>query len=402
MTRIAILGSTGSIGTSALDVARTHADRVEVVALAAATNVAAMAKQVLEFRPRAVALGTGEAMDKLIAALGGSPAETCAAGNDGLIQVATHPDVDLVLCASSGTAALDAVLAAIEAGKTIALANKEVLVMAGGLVMDAARRKGVAILPVDSEHNAIHQCLHGRSSAEVRRLILTASGGPFRGRSLAALAEVTAADALKHPTWQMGPKITIDSATLMNKGLEVIEAHWLFGVAASQIDVLVHPQSIVHSMVELRDGSIVAQLGITDMRLPIQYAFAYPDRWDAPVPFLDLSRVGPLEFHQPAWEDFPCLKLAYRALDAERSLPIVLNAANEVAVTSFLEGRLSFTGIPDVIAQTMDAHTPEPAASLAEVRRVDAWARQHASELARELALSERREGVPARRESKG
>jgi 1-deoxy-D-xylulose-5-phosphate reductoisomerase len=385
MTRIAILGSTGSIGTSALDVARTHADRVEVVALAAATNVAVMAKQILEFRPRAVAMGTGDSMDKLVAALGGSPAEISGAGNDGLIQIATHPDVDLVLCASSGTAALDAVLAAIEAGKTIALANKEVLVMAGGLVMDAARRKGVAILPVDSEHNAIHQCLHGRSSSECRRLILTASGGPFRGRSLAALAEVTAAEALKHPTWQMGPKITIDSATLMNKGLEVIEAHWLFGAAASQIEVLVHPQSIVHSMVELKDGSIIAQLGITDMRLPIQYAFAYPDRWAAPVPFLDLTRVGPLEFHQPAWADFPCLKLAFRALEAERSLPIVLNAANEVAVTSFLEGRLGFTGIPDVIAQTMDAHTPEPAASLAEVRRVDAWARSHASELAREL-----------------
>ena len=399
MTRIAILGSTGSIGTSALDVARTHADRVEVVALAAATNVAVMAKQVLEFRPRAVAMANGDAMDKLVAALGGSPAEVSGVGNDGLIQIATHPDVDLVLCASSGTAALDAVLAAIEAGKTIALANKEVLVMAGGLVMDAAKRKGVAILPVDSEHNAIHQCLHGRSSSECRRLILTASGGPFRGRSLAALGAVTAADALKHPTWQMGPKITIDSATLMNKGLEVIEAHWLFGVAASQIDVLVHPQSIVHSMVELKDGSIVAQLGITDMRLPIQYAFAYPDRWDAPVPFLDLTRVGPLEFHEPAWDDFPCLGLAYRALeppphDAEdasrgprvqRSLPIVLNAANEVAVTSFLEGRLGFTGIPDVIAQTMDAHVPEPAASLAEVRRVDAWARSHASELAREL-----------------
>ena len=385
MTRIAILGSTGSIGTSALDVARTHADRVEVVALAAATNVAAMAKQVLEFRPRAVAMGNGDSIDKLVAALGGSPAETCGVGNDGLIQIATHADVDLVLCASSGTAALDAVLAAIEAGKTIALANKEVLVMAGGLVMDAARRKGVAILPVDSEHNAVHQCLHGRASSECRRLILTASGGPFRGRSLAALATVTAADALKHPTWQMGPKITIDSATLMNKGLEVIEAHWLFGVAASQIDVLVHPQSIVHSMVELKDGSIIAQLGITDMRLPIQYAFAYPDRWDAPVPLLDLTRVGPLEFHEPAWDDFPCLKLAYRALEAERSLPIVLNAANEVAVTSFLEGRLGFTGIPEVIAQTMDAHTPEPAASLVEVRRVDAWARSHASELAREL-----------------
>ena len=388
MTRVAILGSTGSIGTSALNVARTHADRVEVVAIAAATNVAAMAKQVLEFRPRAVAMASGDAMDQLRAALGGSPAEVCGVGNDGLIEIATHPDVDVVLCASSGTAALDAVLAAIEAGKTIALANKEVLVMAGGIVMAAARRKGVAVLPVDSEHNAIHQCLHGRQPGEWRRLILTASGGPFRGRSRDQLATVTAADALKHPTWQMGPKITIDSATLMNKGLEVIEAHWLFGAPAARIAVVVHPQSIVHSMVELKDGSIIAQMGITDMRLPIQYAFAYPNRWDAPVPFLDLTRVGPLEFHEPAWDDFPCLRLAYRALEAERSLPIVLNAANEVAVSSFLEGRLAFRGIPLVIEQAMDAHTPEPAATLAEVRRVDAWARLHAAESARELESS--------------
>ena len=402
MTRIAILGSTGSIGTSALDVARTHADRIQVVAIAAATNVSAMAKQVLEFRPRAVGMASGEAMDQLRAALGGSPAEMCGVGNDGLIAMATHPDVDLVLCASSGTAALDAVLAAIEAGKTIALANKEVLVMAGGIVMDAARRRGVKVLPVDSEHNAIHQCLHGREIGEWRRLILTASGGPFRGRSREALAAVTPADALKHPTWQMGQKITIDSATLMNKGLEVIEAHWLFGAPASQIAVVVHPQSIVHSMVELKDGSIIAQMGITDMRLPIQYAFAYPDRWDAPVPFLDLTRVGPLEFHEPAWDDFPCLRLAYRALEApphdaenasrgpriQRSLPIVLNAANEVAVSSFLEGRLAFTSIPLVIEQAMDAHIPEPAATLAEVRRVDAWARLHAAESARELQSS--------------
>jgi len=402
MTRVAILGSTGSIGTSALDVARTHADRVEVVAIAAATNVALMAKQVLEFRPRAVGMASGDAMDKLRAVLGGSPAEVCAVGNDGLIEIATHPDVDVVLCASSGTAALDAVLAAIEAGKTIALANKEVLVMAGGIVMDAARRKGVAVLPVDSEHNAIHQCLHGRAPGEWRRLVLTASGGPFRGRSQAALSAVTAADALKHPTWQMGPKITIDSATLMNKGLEVIEAHWLFGAPASQIAVVVHPQSIVHSMVELKDGSIIAQMGMTDMRLPIQYAFAYPDRWDAPVPFLDLTRVGPLEFHEPAWDDFPCLRLAYRALEApphdaenasrgpriQRSLPIVLNAANEVAVSSFLAGRLAFTGIPLVIERAMDAHIPEPAATLAEVRRVDAWARLHAAESTRELQSS--------------
>jgi len=241
------------------------------------------------------------------------------------------------------------------------------------------------VLPVDSEHNAIHQCLHGRASRDVRRLILTASGGPFRGRSRDSLSQVTAADALKHPTWQMGQKITIDSATLMNKGLEVIEAYWLFGVPASQIDVVVHPQSVVHSMVEFLDGSVIAQLGITDMRLPIQYAFSFPDRWDAPVPFLDLAQMGALTFEKPAREDFPCLDLAYRALEADRSLPIVLNAANEVAVASFLEGRLRFTAIPEVIVRTMDAHHAGPAEALRDVRRIDTWARAHAEEAVREL-----------------
>jgi 1-deoxy-D-xylulose-5-phosphate reductoisomerase len=283
------------------------------------------------------------------------------------------------------------VLAAIEAGKPIALANKEILVMAGGLVMDAARRRGVVILPVDSEHNAIHQCLHGRQRGELRRLILTASGGPFRGRSAASLEDVTAADALQHPTWQMGPKITIDSATLMNKGLEVIEAHWLFGAAGSQIDVVVHPQSIVHSLVELTDGSMIAQIGTTDMRLPIQYAFSYPDRWTAPVPFLDLTRCQPLEFIEPAWDDFPCLRLAYRALDAERSLPIVLNAANEVAVASFLEGRLGFTAIAEVIRSAMDAHVPAAIDTLEAIRSVDRWARNYATHL---VSTSVRRGGL--------
>ncbi len=383
MTRIAILGSTGSIGTSALSVVDTHPDRLEVVALAAGNNVQLFAGQVAKYRPRVAALASLEGAAALKARCDASVA--IAAGAEGLVAVATCADADIVLCASSGTAALEAVLAAIEHGKTIALANKEVLVMAGGLVMEAARRKGVAVLPVDSEHNAIHQCLHGRDPADVRRLVLTASGGPFRGRSRDALAHVTAADALKHPTWQMGQKITIDSATLMNKGLEVIEAHWLFGVPASKIDVVVHPQSIIHSMVELRDGSVIAQLGITDMRLPIQYAFSYPDRWDAPVPFLDLTRMGALEFHEPAWDDFPCLDLAYRALEADRSLPIVLNASNEVAVASFLAGHLAFTDIPELIARTMDAHDPGPAATLDQVRRIDAWARERAQAGMREL-----------------
>ena len=379
--RVAILGSTGSIGQSALAVVDAHPSRLEVVALAAGENAARFADQIERYRPDLVAMATDLALSDVHEDLGrrGVAAPRSASGPDALVAVATHPDVDVVLFASSGTAGLDAVLAAIDAGKTIALANKEVLVMAGGLVMDAARRRNVAVLPVDSEHNAIHQCLHGRASGEVRRLILTASGGPFRGRALSSLDEVTAEDALKHPTWQMGQKITIDSATLMNKGLEVIEAHWLFGVAASQIAVVVHPQSIVHSLVELRDGSLIAQMGITDMRLPIQYAFSYPDRWDAPVPFLDLTRCGALEFHEPAWNDFPCLRLAYRALEAERSLPIVLNAANEVAVAAFLEGRLGFTAIPRLIADAMDAHQPAQVETLAAIRQVDAWAREYAS-----------------------
>jgi 1-deoxy-D-xylulose-5-phosphate reductoisomerase len=309
-------------------------------------------------------------------------------GRDGLVAVASHPDVDVVLCASAGTEALEAVLAAIDCGKTIALANKEVLVMAGGMVIEAARRRGVTILPVDSEHNAIHQCLHGRDPRDVKRLVLTASGGPFRGYTPAQLARVTASDALQHPTWKMGRKITIDSASLMNKGLEVIEAHWLFGTPADRIDVLIHPQSVVHSMVELVDGSIIAQLGVTDMRLPIQYAFAYPDRWTAPVASLDLARTGRLDFDVPDTAAFPCLRLAYRALESARSLPVVLNAANEVAVARFLDARLAFPAIAQVIAATMDAHRAVEVGTLAEVRAVDAWAREQALEIARGVELN--------------
>jgi 1-deoxy-D-xylulose-5-phosphate reductoisomerase len=375
--RVAILGSTGSIGTSAMSVVDTHRDRLSVVALAAGVNAPQMAAQVHAHRPQVVAMATPEAAAAVMAA--GVTTPRVQAGAEGLLAVATCPEADVVLCASSGTAALEAVLAAIDCGKTIALANKEVLVMAGGLVMEAARRKGVAVLPVDSEHNAIHQCLEGRQTSDVRRLVLTASGGPFRGRPRESLAGVTAADALRHPTWKMGAKITIDSATLMNKGLEVIEAHWLFGMPAAAIDVVVHPQSIVHSMIELRDGSVLAQMGITDMRLPIQYAFSYPERWDAPVPFLDLTRVGPLEFLPPAWDDFPCLRLAYRALESDRSLPVVLNAANEEAVAAFLDGRLGFTAIAEVIEDAMDAQPPAPVTTLADVRRIDRWARQHAA-----------------------
>jgi 1-deoxy-D-xylulose-5-phosphate reductoisomerase len=391
---IAILGSTGSIGQSALAVVDAHADKLRIVGLAAGENAGLLASQIDRYKPAVVAMATGDAVDKLcsIARLKASRSDAdgtalAGTGRDGLVAVASHPDADIVLCASSGTEALEAVLAAIECGKTIALANKEVLVMAGGLVTEAAARKGIAILPVDSEHNAIHQCLHGRTRADVKRLVLTASGGPFRGRTAAELAGVSAADALKHPTWRMGRKITIDSATLMNKGLEVIEAHWLFGVRADQIDVVIHPQSVVHSLVEFVDGSILAQMGVTDMRLPIQYAFSYPERWVAPLPPLDLARAGRLDFDVPDTDAFPCLRLAYRALQAERSLPVVLNAANEVAVARFLDGRISFTSIPDVIEQTMHAHAPAEVQSLAAVRSVDRWARQFSQDVAATVEL---------------
>ena len=391
MKRLAILGATGSIGRSALAVVDAHRDRLQVVALAAGENAALLAEQVVRYRPAATAVASAAALEELMRRLGpGALPPLLDSGPEGLIAVATHPDVDIVLCASSGTAGLEAVLAAIDAGKTIALANKEVLVMAGALMVEAARRKGVTILPVDSEHNAIHQCLHGRRRNEIRRLILTASGGPFRTLDADALARVTPEDALRHPTWQMGKKITVDSATLMNKGLEVIEAHWLFGMTAREIDVVIHPQSVVHSMVELRDGSIIAQLSVTDMRLPIQYAFSYPERWDAALPPLDIAGLGTLEFLPPDVERFPCLRLAYEALKQGGAWPIILNAANEVAVDEFLAGRLSFPGIPRVIEAALTAADRDAVApaSLDGVRAIDAWARAFSLETVRTLPSS--------------
>ena len=385
MKRIAILGCTGSIGQSALAVVEAHPDRLRVVAIAAGENVERLVDQAERFRPDTLAMSTGQGLADASSELRrrGLPAPRVAlSGPEGLVAVATHPDADVVLFASAGTAALDAVLAAIEAGKTIALANKEILVMAGGVVMEAARRRGVAVLPVDSEHNAIHQCLHGRATRDVKRLILTASGGPFREMPADALSSVSPEDALRHPTWRMGPKITIDSATLMNKGLEVIEARWLFDAGAGRIDVLVHPQSIVHSMVEFVDGSIIAQLGVTDMRLPIQYAFSFPDRWTSPLPPLDLTAAGRLDFEAPDTARFPCLALAFRALAGDAGLPIVLNAANEVAVSAFLTSRLPFTSIPDVIRHAMDEFERtggHVVRDLQDVRRIDGWARAFAA-----------------------
>ena len=356
MKQVAILGSTGSIGRSALAVVDAHPDRLRVAALAAGDNAALLAGQVARYCPDIVGMATADGADRLKRACGSNPT-TIVSGPEGLVAVATHPMVDIVICASAGTAGLEAVLAAIESGKTVALANKEVLVMAGQLVTEAARRRGVAILPVDSEHNAIHQCLHGRDRTEIRRLILTASGGPFREFSAEALDQVDAAAALQHPTWRMGRKITIDS--------------------------------IVHSMVELIDGSVIAQMGITDMRLPIQYACSYPERWEArALPTLDLTHTGPLEFHAPARDRFPCLDLAYRALRTGGTLPVVLNAANEVAVEYFLDGKLGFTAIPRVIQETMDAHQIESVTTLEVVRRVDSWSRECARLTAQALELN--------------
>lgn len=390
MNRIAIIGSTGSIGCSSLAVAEAHRDRLRVVALAAGENVPRFAEQIARFAPVSAAMSTGEAARELEARLQrrGAAIPRLGVGAEGLLAVATHPDVDTVLFASSGTASLDAVLAAIDARKRIALANKEILVMAGHLVMERARRLGVDVLPVDSEHNAIHQCLEGRAMDQVKRLVLTASGGPFRGLSAAALERVGPEDALQHPTWSMGPKITVDSATLMNKGLEVIEARWLFDAGPERIAVVVHPQSIVHSLVEFTDGSILAQLGVTDMRLPIQYALSYPERWQAPVPSLDLMQCGALTFEPADTARFPCLDLAFRALAGDPGLPIVLNAANELAVAAFLAGTLRFTAIAEVIRTAMDHHERTGRGAvrdLSDVRSVDAAARAFAAGCVAEL-----------------
>ncbi len=399
MTRIAVLGSTGSIGVSALDVVAAHPERLQVVGLAAGGNADRMRQQIEQVRPRAVAMASNAALLDVQSGLSSEArahVREWAPGREGLVAIATQPDVDVVLCACSGTEALEAVLAAIDAGKRIALANKEVLVMAGPLVMAAAAARGVDVLPVDSEHNAIHQCLSGHPRAHVRRLVLTASGGPFRATPLAELETVTAADALSHPTWKMGRKITIDSATMMNKGLEVIEARWLFDVAADRIDVVIHPQSVVHSMVEFEDGSLLAQLGVTDMKLPIQYAFTYPDRWTSPVPRLDWRDGLDLRFEHPDLGRFPCLQLAYEALRAGGAAPVVLNAANEIAVASFLEGQLSFMGIARTVADVLAeaAGRALDTTSLAAIREVDGWARRQAA--ARIGAVESARRGISA------
>ncbi len=386
MRTVALLGSTGSIGRAALDVLGRWRDRFRVVALAAGGGrLRVLADQVRTVRPEVVAVPREEDAVRLRDLLAGERVEVLA-GEEGMVRAAAGSGADVVIAAIVGAAGLVPTLAAVRAGRTVALANKEALVAAGEVMTRAARESGATLLPVDSEHNAIHQCLRAGRPAEVRRIVLTASGGPFRGRSAAELSAVTPDQALRHPTWEMGPKITVDSATLMNKGLEVIEARWLFGLPPEAIDVVIHPQSVVHSMVEFRDGSIVAQLGTPDMRHPIQYALTYPERLDAPAERLDLLAASPLQFEPPDAETFRCLALAFDALRAGGDAPARLNAANEVAVEAFLDGRIPFDRIPAVLERALAERPPRPADTLEAVLAADREARRAASRaVAREM-----------------
>ena len=376
--RVVILGSTGSIGESALKVARDLPERMEVVGLAAGRSAKVLLEQTREFRPRAIALHDADSLGEIRADLPTGTA--CHGGAEGLIELATMPEADMVLIAIVGTAGLAPALAAIRAGKAVAVASKEILVMAGEEVTREAAKHNVPILPVDSEHNAIFQCLVGEPSRHIRRLILTASGGPFRKTPAGELAHVTPAQALKHPTWSMGRKITIDSATLFNKGLEMIEARWLFGVPMEQVEVVIHPQSIVHSLVEFVDGSQLAQLSHSDMCFPIQYAVTYPDRLPNRLKPLNLAEVGALHFEAPDSTRFPALRLAREAGMKGGTLPAVLNAANEIAVPAFLEEKIPFPAIWEIVEEVMARHANVEHPHLEAILQADAWAREAARE----------------------
>jgi len=385
MKRVVILGSTGSIGESALRVVKALAPRVEVVGLGVNRGYRQVLQQAEQFQVRHVAVADPASARQCADAA--PPRVRVHAGAGGLEELAALPEADLVLCAVVGMAGLRPVLAAIRAGKTVALATKEVLVAAGSIVMDACRRQGATMLPVDSEHSAIFQCLQGRPGAawapgaphdEVRRLLLTASGGPFGARPEVDLNRVTVAQALAHPRWNMGRKVTVDSATLMNKGLEIMEARWLFGVPAERIEVVIHPESVVHSMVEFIDGSTLAQLSVPDMRFAIQYAFAYPERVDGKLPALDVASLGALHFAAPDVKRFPCLGLAREAAARGGTLPVVLNAANEVAVQKFLEERIALPGIWRIVERVMAGHAVVAAPTLVDIMAADEWARRAA------------------------
>jgi 1-deoxy-D-xylulose-5-phosphate reductoisomerase len=380
--RVVVLGATGSIGESALKVAHDIPERMEIVGLAANSNARKLAAQANAVRPKAVCLVDESKVSELRGLLEYEP--QIFSGESGLIEIACLDDAEMVLVAVVGTGGLRPALAAIEAGKDLAVASKEILVMAGEIVMSAAAQKNVQVLPVDSEHNAIFQCLDTQrkrptSNEEVRRLILTASGGPFRNTPNEQFESITTEQALRHPTWNMGPKITIDSATLFNKGLEMIEAHWLFGVEMKRVEVVIHPQSIVHSMVEFADGSVLAQLSHSDMCFPIQYAVTWPERVPNSLPPLDFGKLRQLEFATPRYEDFPALNLARRAGDAGGTLPAVLNASNEIAVAAFLAGRISFPRIWQTVEEVMNRHTSVAKPTLDAILRADQWARAEAS-----------------------
>jgi len=389
--KIVILGSTGSVGCNTLRVVESLEGQFEVVGLAAGKYIELLIKQIIKFQPEIVSVATEELARQLNQELKASgpaklPEITC--GQQGLVDVATYPDVDMVISATVGSVGFVPTYRALEIGRRVALANKETLVMAGELMIKAAAASGAELLPVDSEHNAIHQCLRGERREEVRRLILTASGGPFRNLPLDQLRNVTPKQALKHPVWNMGAKITIDSATLMNKGLEVIEAGWLFGFGPDQIDIVIHPRSTIHSMVEMVDGSIIAQMGVPDMRHAIQYAMTYPQRFFCDVPRLDLAKLRALEFFSPDTTRFPCIRLAYEAMRAGGTLPAAMSAANEVAVEAFINRRISFPTIPQIIEEVMLAHKIGEVTDISTVLEVDAWARARCNEIINQLATA--------------
>ncbi|OGV98925.1 MAG: 1-deoxy-D-xylulose-5-phosphate reductoisomerase [Nitrospinae bacterium RIFCSPLOWO2_02_FULL_39_110] len=379
MKKISILGSTGSIGVNTLDVISRYPDKFQVVGLAGGGNEKLLLKQIRKFKPKIAALFNKEGGDRLREKLKNKNV-SIVSGIDGIIEVATVPDADMVISAIVGAAGLIPTLSAIKANKDIALANKETLVMAGEIIMKEIDGKG-RIIPVDSEHSAIFQSLVGEKKKNIKKIILTASGGPFRNYSAAQFKNIRPEDALKHPNWLMGKKITIDSATLMNKGFEVIEAKWLFGVSDKDIEVLIHPQSIIHSLVEFIDGSVIAQLGIPDMRIPISYALNYPDRLEIALPSLNLAKIKNLSFEKPDTEKFPCLALAFEALKKGGTMPAVLNAANEIAVNSFLNREISFNEIPLVIEKTMNNHKNGHAKEISDILKADKWAREHARKL---------------------
>ncbi|OXL82832.1 1-deoxy-D-xylulose-5-phosphate reductoisomerase [Paenibacillus sp. SSG-1] len=379
MKKLSVLGSTGSIGTQTLDVVSKHPEHFQIEGLAAGSNVELLLRQVHQFRPKKVSVATKELAEQVKTQV--SPSTEIFYGNEGLVEVAAGTDADTVVTAVVGSMGLHSTLAAIEAGKHIGLANKETLVTAGHLVTEAIKRKGVNMLPIDSEHSAIFQCLNGERRDDLAGITLTASGGSFRDLTREQLQSVTVEDALKHPNWSMGAKITIDSATMVNKGLEVIEAHWLFGLPYEQIHVLLHPESIIHSFVEFRDTSIIAQLGNPDMRVPIQYALTYPERWDSPAKRLSLAEVGKLHFREMDMERFPCLRLAFECGKMGGTATTAFNAANEVAVGRFLNREISFLQIEDIIEEVLDRHANISNPQLADIEECDRNTRLLAAKL---------------------